>query len=156
MKLTKKERFQYGLSAVFAIILLLVGRERIGELLHGPDVRRVSVGQLLEIKKSIPLHNGDTQVGELNTYDKFVITGVDEYFRSSSSAADLIAYYSRALPSLGWVLEGSAGAQTDMKMKFCKSGISIIIDLTTDGTGTSYYMGIGWTKYRQSTTYCPQ
>jgi hypothetical protein len=97
---------------------------------------------------------GDDWPESPETFDKGVITGATANFFSSAPPKDVVLYYLQALPSLGWKLSSNNSDEDGQKIKFCKAGVSLIVDASPDNQGTKYYLGLVWTKFHRSPTYC--
>lgn len=154
MSLTSKQKALYVFSALFSLVVLLVGRERITELISGSSKEKVQVSSLLKEFSAIPIHSGDARSESPKSFDKGVITGVTADLYSSASSKEVLSYYLQTLPPLGWTLSSNASDTERPKLKFCKAGVSLIVDVSVGDAGTKYYLGLVWTKFRQSPAYC--
>jgi hypothetical protein len=152
--LTRKQKVFYALSALFSVVLLLVGRERIAELINGPTPEKVKVSTLLKEFFAIPIHQGDAWAGSPETFDKGVITGVTANISSSAPSKELLSYYLQTLPTLGWHLSSDSLRAEGQRLKFCKAGSSLMIVSSDDNATTKYCLGLVWTKFPHSAAYC--
>lgn len=156
MTLTSKQKAFYAFSALFTLALLLVGRDRITEMISGSSKNKVQVSTLLTEYSAIPIRIGDRRPATPQTFDKGVITGVTAHFSSPASPREVLAYYSQALPSLGWEPSSGEFGTESQKLKFCKSGVSLIIEASAENPGAKYYLGLVWTAFEHGSAYCPR
>lgn len=154
MNLTFKKKGFYVFSALFTLVLLLMGRERITELISRSSKQKVQVSVLLKEFSTIPIHKGDAWSEPPKAFDKGVITGVAAHLSSSESSKEVLSYYSQTLPSLGWEPSHNEAYTNAKKLKFCKGGVSLIVDASADKTETRYYLGLAWTALHHSSAYC--
>lgn len=153
--LTSKQRALYVFSALLSLVLVLVGKDRIAEFFSGSSKEKVPVPVLLKEFSAIRIHGGDAWAGTPETFDKGVITGATASLSSSASSREVLSYYLQTLPSLGWRLSNSDLDTRRQRLKFCKAGVSLVVDASSDSEGTKYYLGLVWTTYRHSPAYCP-
>ncbi len=154
MSLTSKQKAFYVFSALFTLTLLLIGRDRITEMISGSNKEKVQVSILMKEFSAIPIRIGDGRPGAPETFDKGVITGVTAHLSSSASPKEVLSYYLQTLPPLGWEPSRNEVGAEGKKLKFCKAGVSLIVDASADHTGTKYYLGLVWTTFHHSSAYC--
>lgn len=159
--LTRRKKFLYALSATFSLVLIFLGAERITAILEGikatlvgQNREKVQVSLLLAELQRLPVPNDDVRLGQPQTFDKEVITGATARFQSASSSKEVLSYYSRRLSMMGWKLANSESGANGETFKFCKASMSLTIDASPYSAGTKYYVGVVWTKFRRSPTYC--
>lgn len=159
--LMRRKFFLYALSAIFSLVLIFLGAERITAILEGMNAtlvdrnrKKVQVSMLSEELQRLPVPNDDVRLDQPQTFDKEVITGATAHFQSASSSKEVLSYYSRTLSTMGWKLANSESGANGETFKFCKASMSLTIDASPDGGGTKYYAGVVWTKFRKSPDYC--
>jgi hypothetical protein len=159
--LTRRKKFLYALSAIFSLVLIFLGAERVTAILEGVKAtlvgqnrQKVQVSLLSAELQRLPVPDDDVRLDQPQTFDKEVITGATAHFQSASSSKEVLSYYSQTLSTMGWKLANSESGVNGEKFKFCKASMSLTIDVSSDGAGTKYYVGVIWTKFRRSPTYC--
>lgn len=152
--ITSRQWALYAFSGLLSLVLVLVGRDRIAEFFSGSSKEKVPVSVLLKEFTAIRLHGGDAWSGNPETFDKGVITGATANLSSSAPSSEVLSYYLQALPPLGWRLASKDLGAGRQKLKFCKAGVSLIVDVSSDTEGTNYYLGLVWTTFRHSPAYC--
>lgn len=141
-------------TALIVAGVALFGRDRIATLFAGTTEARLPISSLLSDLQAIPLHPGDRMDGGIRSFDKTVIVGATMHVSTDSPMASVIAYYVETLPRLGWVR--SDDDRRPDEVKFCKSGTSLLVQASNDKDHPIYYIGVVWTSYRGSQSYCPR
>ena len=154
MSLSSKKKTFYAFSALFSLTLFLTGRDRITEIISGSIKEKVQLPVLLKEFAALPIHMGDRRPEIPDAFDKGVIVGVTTHLFSSMPPKDVLSYYLQVLPPQGWEPLRNGEPTQGRKLKFCKDGVSLIIDASTDNVGTNYYLGLVWTASRHSSAYC--
>lgn len=159
--LTRRKKTLYALSAIFSLVMISLGAERITAIFEGAKAifigqnrEKVQVSLLSAELQRLPVPSDDAMLDEPQTFDKEVITGATAHFQSASSSKEVLSYYARTLSSMGWKLANTETGVDGEKFKFCKASMSLTIDASPYGAGTKYYVGVVWTKFRRSPTYC--
>lgn len=144
----------YVLSAFFSLFLIFLGRERITDIVDSPGTEKIQASVLLTELRQLPLPDGHVWLNRPQTFDKGTITGATAHLQGTSSPEDVLAYYARILPTMGWSLANTEQGANGGEIKFCKKGMSLIVEASPEGVGTEYYVGVVWTKFRKSQAYC--
>lgn len=146
--LTSRQKMLYAFSAIFSLLLLVIGRERITSIVGAPNGAKVQTSTLMAEFKKLPVPTGYVWLDPPQAFDKGVITGVTAHLEGSPSPQNAPAYYSHVLPSMGWK------PINDERAKFCKADMVLTIEALTNQTENSYYVGIVWSKFHRSAAYC--
>lgn len=154
MSLTIKQKSLYILSAIIVVGLALIGRDRITASMSDSKQKK-SPQVLMRDFSEVPIPKDDRWSGSPDTFDKGVIEGVTTHILSARQPSEVVSYYSKELPSLGWRLSDDPMPPDRTKVKFCRDGVSLIVDASSSGSGTNYYLGVVWTSFQHGSSYCP-
>ena len=153
--MNKKQRFIYVASALLSIILFLVGTDRITRFVEGVPAQKVGVSGLQENLKGITIHEGDRWVDGPTSFDKNSLVVLRGYLHSQLNPSQTIEFYRKSTPRSGWEeadIEASVGYKA---LKFCRGGVSLIIESRDEDRG-DYYFRLAWTSDKTSDSYCPK
>ena len=154
--MSNKYKLIYVASAVLSAAIFLIGRENVVRFSAGSPAHKVGLTEIRDEFAKIRIHDEDRWIESPVAFDKNSIDGISGNLRSSSTPGEIVAYYRKSVRDLGWVEVGSKKGENGQSIKFCKNGVSLFVDASTDGASTNYYIGAVWTEYSALESYCPQ
>jgi hypothetical protein len=142
-------------AALLVALLLVLGQQRISQFINGKNVHKVQVATLWTIFNALPTPPGDQWQGKPSAFDKESITAVTGHAYSRLAPSELVAYYSGHLTAASWTLSNEGGKDSTVrKVTFCRNRVSVTIDASKADGGSYYYIGLVWTRYKQSPAFC--
>lgn len=153
--MNRKQKMFYLASALLSILLFVIGRDNITRFIEGVPDNKVDVFKLQAYLKEVRIHDGDRWVDGPTSFDKNSLVVLRGYFHSSLSASEIIMFYKRSVPSQGWVESKMVPSGNDKGAKFCRDGVSLIVESGDEDRGV-YYLSIAWTTNENSDSYCPR
>jgi len=152
---TANSKIIYLILTLIALGLMLAGPERITSIFTAQDATKIPVSTLLVELKHLSLPETHTVVTQPSSFDKIVATGVSVRVQAASSMAKTIAELEQSLSRQGWGTPSRREVALGEQLKFCKNGMSLVIEPVSQDAPTRYYMGLGWTKFTRSPSFCP-
>lgn len=145
-----------GIGISLLLVLLLIGRENLVSFVTSSDSTKVPTSTLLRDIRAINVPPGHAAVDPIKTWDKVVTVGATRHFRASSSATEIANAYKSSLPAEGWTFVGERSVSgNEIALKFCRGATSLLLNLVSEGPGTTYYyLGVQWAKSKSSRAYC--
>lgn len=145
------------LGTSIVVMILLLGRERFVSLTTGPNPHKVPAQILRHELESILIPEGHDAVDQIKTFDREIATGATRHFRAQETVAAVVKQYKDVLVQHGWQVSSERRISGNEKVvKFCKSGMSLTLDLVEEGrASTYYYLGVVWTKSKSDRAHCP-
>lgn len=132
-----------------------MGRDNIAKFVEGVPARKVDVSGLQANLKAITIHEGDRWVDGPTSFDKNSLVVLRGYLHSQLGSSDIIEFYRRSVPRSGWE-KADIETSIDYKvLKFCRNGVSLIIESREADRG-DYYLRLAWTSHKISDSYCPK
>ncbi len=151
-----KVRVLYMTATLITILLLMLGQGRIAKFINGDNFLKIPEAKLKGEFGRLPIHPGDQMDLPLNSFDKESIVVVTSHASSTAVPEELLSYYLKTLPVKGWWLMSERRYDNGGgKIRYCKNRISLTIDLSPGvQSGSYYYIGLVWTKYKMSADFC--
>ncbi|WP_153066717.1 hypothetical protein [Xanthomonas arboricola] len=111
---------------------------------------KVSVSSLARQFEKFPLEKNSRLISK-EGLDKGPITSFSAHVASNSINRDVLNYYEEKSLEMGW----QRALKNDKELKFCKSGISLIVQMMPSESGSKYYFGLTWVLYKNHPAFCP-
>lgn len=132
----------------------------IGALMQWYDARSVpgqpTTSALMEEFNSLPVPTTNMPVDKLTVLNRGSAVRVVRHFQTAETPTSVLSYYERVLPGFGWQLvDTTQRSSAEPAIRFCRAGISLLIDAVPGSDATTYYVGISWAKRKNSNEYCP-
>jgi hypothetical protein len=154
VRLSPRRKIFYACSAIFSIMLLVLGRDRLTVFLGDEPGKKIPASVLASELDRLPLPPGYSWQTSPDVFDKEVITGASANLTGTVISKSLLDYYQQILPTKGWDLMSDENVSKKNRLRFCKSGISLTIEKVSSTHGAHYYVGAVWTKFHNSQDYC--
>lgn len=119
--------------------------------LHRTERPRPGVAELAEQLKEFPYAE---RTSLTNSFDRISSVGVVGTLNNNVAPSQIVAVFKDRLLESGWRVKRE---KTDpyLSLSLCRGGISTAIEPVTTLSGTRTHVGVTWTYYTASSSYCP-
>lgn len=150
----RKKWILYLASVLLSVLLFVIGRENITRFIEGAPAQKVSVSELQAYLKEVKIHDGDRWVDGPTSFDKNSLVVLKGYLHSALSPSEIVQFYKESIPSQGWTESEIVPSGNDEGAKFCRNGVSLIVESGDEDRG-NYYFRLAWATNEKSDSYCP-
>lgn len=155
--MSSNAKIGYCFLALIFLSVLTIGRDGFTTLVEGANEDKIAVGTLRETFDSLPIVPGSMPKGAVRKFDKGVVTSYSKNMYVAGSMDHIVRSYESVLPQQGWERYAEKKVNGNIQsIKFCKSGIALIIGVvdSVEG-GTVYGVQVVWDADANSSLHCP-